>query len=148
MDSSPPRDLYSISELALELGITPRAIRFYEQKGLLSPRRAGAHRVLDRRDRVRLLLILRGKRLGFSLDDIAEYLRLYAADRTQVAQMRMLLAATRQRQAELQRQRHDLDVTLAELGDIERQVLRALASQGATEAGATEATDSDERSRT
>ncbi len=143
MDSSPPRDLYSISELALELGITPRAIRFYEQKGLLSPRRAGPHRVLDRRDRARLLLILRSKRLGFSLNEIAEYLRLYAADRTQAAQMHMLLAATRQRQAELQRQRHDLDVTLAELGDIERQVLRALATQGATET-----TDSGERSST
>lgn len=127
-------ELYGISELAAELGITPRAIRFYEQKGLLSPRRAGARRVLDRRDRARLLLILRGKRLGFTLDEIAEYLRLYATDRRHVAQMRMLLAATRARAEELRAQRHDLDVTLAELSDIERQVCRELAARGAGEA--------------
>lgn len=131
------RELYGISELAVELGITPRAIRFYEQKGMLSPRRAGAHRVLDHRDRARLLLILRGKRLGFTLDEIAEYLRLYTADRRHVTQMRMLLVATRTRADELRAQRHDLDVTLAELTDIERQVCRELAARGAGEADET-----------
>lgn len=143
MDSRPLRDLYSIGELAIELGITPRAIRFYEQKGLLSPRRAGPHRVLDWRDRAQLQLILRGKRLGFPLNEIAEYLRLYAANRTQAARLRVHLAATCQRQAEPRHQRHDVDVSLAELDAIERRVLRALATLAATET-----TESGRRSST
>ena len=74
--------LYSITELAEEFDITPRAIRFYETKCLLSPQRAGATRVYNYRDRARLMLVLRGKRLGFSLEDIKEYIDLYDAERS------------------------------------------------------------------
>ncbi|MBX6742408.1 MAG: MerR family transcriptional regulator, partial [Acetobacteraceae bacterium] len=70
------RELYTVNQLAAELGITGRAIRFYEAKGLIAPRRAGTTRVFDRRDRARLLLVLRGKRLGFSLAEIREFLDL------------------------------------------------------------------------
>lgn len=127
------RQLYSVNQLAAELGITPRAIRFYEQSGLITPRRVGANRVLDRRDRARLMLILRGKRLGFTLGDIREYLDLYEGDRTQVGQMTRLLAITRQRKAELEKQRQDLDQTIAELGSIERQAAEALAARSLLE---------------
>ena len=82
------RDLYSVNQLAEEIGVTPRTIRFYEAKGLVAPQRAGNARVFTRRDRARLLLVLRGKRLGFSLDEIREYLDLYDSDRSQVSQVR------------------------------------------------------------
>lgn len=121
------RTLYSVNQLAAELGITPRAIRFYESQGLISPRRAGQSRVLDRRDRARLLLILRGKRLGFTLAQIREYFDLYEADRSKKAQVRQLLRHTRDRIADLEKQREDLTQTLLELRDIERQANAALA---------------------
>jgi DNA-binding transcriptional MerR regulator len=84
--------LYTVTELAKELGMTPRAVRFYEDKGLIVPRRAGTTRVYSGRDRARMILILRGKRLGFSLSTIKEYLDLYDTDITQHAQLRLLLA--------------------------------------------------------
>src|SRR5690606_3753083 len=77
------RELFAIADLAKEIGISTRTIRFYEAKGLLSPERVGATRVFRRRDRARLILILRGKRLGFSLRDISDYLCLYDANRSQ-----------------------------------------------------------------
>lgn len=121
------RQLWSVNQLAEELGITPRAIRFYEQSGLIAPRRVGANRVFGRTDRARLVLILRGKRLGFTLGAIREYLDLYESDQTQVAQMQSLLALTRQRIGELEKQRRDLDMTLGELRSIEAQATDALA---------------------
>jgi DNA-binding transcriptional MerR regulator len=133
------RQLYSVNQLADELGVTPRTIRFYEESGLIAPRRAGANRVFDRRDRARLMLILRGKRLGFSLGEIREYLDLYESDRSQVVQMRRLLDATRQRMAELEKQRADLNQALGELRSIARQAEAALNARAAanetTEAG-------------
>lgn len=77
-----PGRLYTVTELAAELGMTARAIRFYEDKGLITPQRAGTTRVYSSRDRARMILILRGKRLGFSLGTIREYLDLYDADVT------------------------------------------------------------------
>lgn len=133
MDQDVEGQLYSVNQLAEELGITPRAIRFYEESGLISPRRAGPNRVFGRRDRARLVLILRGKRLGFALGEIREYLDLYESDRSQVAQMRSLLELTRQRMAGLEKQRRDLEQTLGELRSIERQALDALAQRGAAE---------------
>jgi DNA-binding transcriptional MerR regulator len=124
------RELYTVNQLAEELGITGRAIRFYEAKGLIAPRRAGTTRVFDRRDRARLLLVLRGKRLGFSLAEIREFLDLYDADRTQVAQVRLLLSKTRTRIAELERQREDLEQTLDELREVERQAVQVLRDRG------------------
>ena len=118
--------LFSITELADELGVTPRAIRFYEAKGLLEPQRAGATRVYTHRDRARLQIILRGKRLGFSLALVQKYLDLYDADPTQKVQMQHLLAGARQRIAELEAQRQDLELTIEELREIEEMTLEAL----------------------
>ena len=122
--------LYSVGELARELGITPRALRFYEDRGLVTPRRVGRHRVYTRRDRARLLLILRGKRLGFSLREIAEWLALYDADPAQGRQTRYLLEKVRRRIAELERQRRDLETPLEELRAIEAEARRHLARAG------------------
>ena len=116
-------NLLSVSELATELGITPRTIRFYETKGLLKPRRVGMTRVYTHRERARMLLILRGKRLGFSLADISEYLSLYDADPSQMMQLQSLTQKIDRRVAELQRQREDLETTLQELHDIRRECL-------------------------
>jgi DNA-binding transcriptional MerR regulator len=100
-------DLYSIADLAREFGISTRAIRFYESKGLIAPERLGATRVFRRRDRARLILILRGKRLGFSLRDISDYLALYDADRGQHVNL-------------LEQQLADLQTTIAELQEIRK----------------------------
>ncbi|MCU0887446.1 MAG: MerR family DNA-binding transcriptional regulator [Rubritepida sp.] len=119
-------ELFTIQQLAEELGVTQRAIRFYETKGLLKPQRVGTMRVFGRRDRARLQLILRGIRLGFTLAEVREYLDLYDADPTQREQMRLLLARVTARIAALEAQRRDLDQALAELQDIVAQVQRTL----------------------
>ena len=90
------RELYAIADLAREFGISTRAIRFYESKGLLHPERVGGSRIFRRRDRARLILILRGKRLGFSLRDISDYLSLYDAH-SQTAQVSLLVDMVDQR---------------------------------------------------
>ena len=114
------RDLFAIADLAREFGISTRAIRFYETKGLLTPERVGSTRVFRRRDRARLILILRGKRLGFSLRDISDYLSLYDADRTQRAQVNLLVEMVDQRVDSLQQQLADLQTTIAELREIKK----------------------------
>ena len=116
----------SVTELARELGVTPRTIRFYEDKGLIAPNRAGTTRVYTGRDRARMILILRGKRLGFSLRAIKEYLDLYDVDASQTEQLKVLLSGVRHRVAMLEEQKKALDETLAELRDIERLALEAL----------------------
>ena len=121
---------YTVPELAADLGITPRTIRFYEQKGLVNPQRAGTTRVYTRQDRAKMLIILRGKRLGFSLREIADYLDLYGADPTQSEQIRMLLGRVRERISDQEEQRQALDVTLDELRDIEQQSIDALEEKG------------------
>ena len=108
-------ELYSITALAEEFAVTPRAIRFYEDKGLLTPQRVGLNRIYGRRDRARLALILRGKRLGFSLSDIREMLDLYDLGDGQIEQMRLTLRKSRERLATLERQRRDLDEAIGEL---------------------------------
>ena len=113
--------LTTITETAAALGITARAIRFYETKGLIAPQRVGANRVYNHRDRGRLKLILRAKRLGFSLEDIREYLDLYDADPVQLEQQQLLLAKVEKRIAELEQQQTDLAITLDELRGISRQ---------------------------
>jgi DNA-binding transcriptional MerR regulator len=114
------RDLFAIADLAREFGISTRAIRFYESKGLLTPERVGSTRVFRRRDRARLILILRGKRLGFSLRDISDYLSLYDADRTQRAQVNLLVEMVDQRMVMLEQQLGDLQTTLGELREIKK----------------------------
>ena len=116
-------ELYTIGELSEAFGLSPRAIRLYEDQGLIKPGRAGAQRVYTRRDRARLRLILRGKRLGFTLADIKRLLDLYDADRTQTRQLAATLERVRARISELEQQLDDLQVTLAELRDIEAEIV-------------------------
>ena len=127
--AGPPK-LYSIGDLAAEFQISTRTIRFYESKGLIGPERAGANRVFTKRDRARLSLILRGKRLGFSLSTIAEYLRLYDADPEQRVQTRMLLEKVDKAIGTLEIKRQDLDKTLAELVEIRNQCLSKVDGSG------------------
>ncbi len=110
---------FSISELAKEYGVTPRAIRHYEDEGLLSPERKGQARIYYTRDRTRLRLILRGRRLGFSLQEIKELLDLYDADPSEVTQLKYFLVKVGERRHMLLRQRDDIDATLEELDQIE-----------------------------
>jgi DNA-binding transcriptional MerR regulator len=122
--------LYSVSQLARQLGVTARTIRFYEDKQLIMPQRAGNTRVYAHRDRARLILILRGKRLGFSLREIKEFLDLYDADPQHHLQLRQLQGAVRKRLAKLQEQRTAIEESLAELNEIDRQCEEILASRG------------------
>lgn len=117
---------YTIGQLAAEFAITTRTIRFYETRGLISPRRAGQNRVYSRRDRARLQLILRGKNLGFSIEEIGDYLSLYDADPTQRLQTEALLAKLEARIASLETQRADLERSLAELVHIRGECLAHL----------------------
>jgi DNA-binding transcriptional MerR regulator len=123
------RDLFAIADLAREFGISTRAIRFYESKGLLSPDRVGGTRVFRRRDRARLILILRGKRLGFSLRDISDYLSLYDAH-SHTAQVTLLIDMVDQRLALLERQMTDLQTTVAELREIRKLAAERVAQGG------------------
>ncbi len=120
--------LFTVTELAHALGVTPRAIRFYEDKGLITPRRLGTTRVYAARERARMILILRGKRLGFSLSDIAEYLNLYDADLTGRAQLTRLIEALDARRATLVAQREAVGEALGELDEIMRLARHALAA--------------------
>ena len=129
-------DMLTITELAREAGVTARAIRFYESKGLLTPRRAGTTRIYTHRERGRLQLILRGKRLGFSLTDIGEYLDLYDADPTQHDQIVLLLDKVNNRIGELESQKADIDDTLKELSSVRAQALAAMDDESAQAAQA------------
>ena len=122
--------LYTIGELAAEFAVTTRTIRFYESKGLIAPARRGVARSYSRRDRARLKLILRGKNLGFSLEAIGEYLKLYDADPAHIAQTQMLLAGVEEAIEDLQAKRADLDRTLRELKDIRVQCVEHLQKRG------------------
>jgi DNA-binding transcriptional MerR regulator len=127
--SRPGETLHTVTQLARDLGITARTIRFYEDKKLIAPQRAGSTRVYTARDRARMILILRGKRLGFSLREIKEYLDLYDTDQTQAGQIRALLGGVRKRLDLLKEQRRALETTIGELEDIERQAAVALAAK-------------------
>jgi DNA-binding transcriptional MerR regulator len=122
--------LFSIGDLAGEFAISTRTIRFYEMKGLLNPKRVGTTRVYSRRDRARLILILRGKRLGFSLEGISEYLNLYDADPNQLAQTRLLLQRVEHAVTELEGKQADIEKTLAELREIRQLAIRQLKAHG------------------
>lgn len=109
---------YTISDLSAEFGITPRTIRFYESRGLIAPERAGTQRRYSKRDRARLILILRGRNLGFSVEDVGQYLALYDADPGQIAQTRMLLEKVTAAITDLEKKRADIDAALSDLRDI------------------------------
>ncbi|WP_344209757.1 MerR family DNA-binding transcriptional regulator [Kribbella sancticallisti] len=110
---------WTIAELAAEYDVTLRTIRFYEDRGLLTPERRGTVRVYHARDRVRLGLILRGKRLGFSLDEIATIVDMYDAEPGEEGQLVYLLDQITTRRAELEQRRRDIDETLKELAEVE-----------------------------
>jgi len=125
---TPDATAYSISDLAQEFNLTTRAIRFYEDEGLLQPGRSGRRRVYSARDRVRLKLILRGKRLGFSLSDVRDIIEMYDLDAGETGQLRYFLDQIRERREALEQQRSDIDLTLKELDEIESQCQGRLAS--------------------
>jgi DNA-binding transcriptional MerR regulator len=110
---------WTITDLAREFDLTTRAIRFYEDQKLIAPVRRGQARVYGSRDRTRLKLILRGKRLGFSLGEIAEIIGLYEAEPGEVGQLEFFLDKIAERRRHLEQQREDIEVTLAELEAVE-----------------------------
>ncbi|HKQ23195.1 MAG TPA: MerR family DNA-binding transcriptional regulator [Burkholderiales bacterium] len=112
---------YSITELAREFGLTTRAIRFYEDQGLLSPSRAGRNRIYGHRDKVRLKLTLRGKRLGLSLYEIRELIDLYDAAKDEQVQVERFLEVLHRRRAILEQQREDIEAVLGEIAAFEHQ---------------------------
>ena len=112
---------YGIAELAREFDITTRTVRFYEDKGLLSPERDGQRRIYGPRDRVRLKLIMRGKRLGLSLEEIGELMDLYDADPSEVTQLTQFIDVIRARKSALKVQKQDIEDSLAEMTRIEKQ---------------------------
>lgn len=111
------RRTYTIRQLCREFEVTPRALRFYEDKGLLAPSRAGLNRVYSHRDRGRLQLILRGKRIGLPLAEIGDLLDLYDQDDGGVTQMARALKTFRQRLVDLRQQRIDIEDSIAMLGE-------------------------------
>jgi DNA-binding transcriptional MerR regulator len=117
---------WTITDLAREFDLTTRAIRFYEDQKLIAPARRGQARIYGPRDRTRLKLILRGKRLGFSLGEVAEIIDLYEAEPGEVGQLAFFLGKIAERRRQLEQQREDIEVTLAELEAVEANCHRRL----------------------
>ncbi|NQW02359.1 MAG: MerR family DNA-binding transcriptional regulator [Rhodospirillales bacterium] len=124
--------IFSITDLAREFEVTTRTIRYYEDKGLLTPVRDGQRRVYGPRDHVRLRLIMRGKRLGFSLDEIREMIDLYDVDATEISQLNKFLEKIRGRQRALRRHQADIAETLNELDLRETECVNLLADKSRT----------------
>lgn len=133
-EASPAPQLYSIGDLAAEFGLSPRAIRFYEDQGLLGPQRIGGNRIYGPGDRARLQLILRGKRLGFALADIKELLDLYDVDPDHLEQLRATLVKGRARIAELERQQQEIALTVKELREIGAHIEECIRQKEAAQA--------------
>ncbi len=124
-----PQTTYSISDLSKEFDITTRSIRFYEDQGLLKPKRRGQTRIYGLKDRVRLKLILRGKRLGFSLAETRRLFELYDADKNSSSQLQTMLDLVEDKKSSLQQQMDDIKVVLMELNSAELQCRAALEKQ-------------------
>jgi len=122
-----PHELHSIAEAADALGVTQRTLRFYEDKALIAPQRVGTMRVYSKREMGRMRLILRGKKLGFSIREIGEFLSLYDTEPGLEGQIRHLLARVTERLGDLRQQREAIDETIAEMEVIELQSQRHLA---------------------
>jgi len=119
---------YTIAELAREFDVTPRTIRHYEAEGLIAPLRSGTRRIYRPRDRTRLKLVLRGRRLGFSLAEIREIIDLYDAPAGEAAQLKLLLDKIMVRRRELEAKRRDIDASLHDLDAVAQNCRRRLAS--------------------
>src|SRR5690349_10313606 len=117
---------FSISDLAREFDITPRAIRFYEDQGLLAPKRAGQRRIYTARDRTRLKLTLRGKRLGLTLSEIRELIEMYEPGRDERPQLQRFLSVLEAHKASLQQQQADIEAQLSEIRSFEKKVRKRL----------------------
>ncbi len=117
---------FSITELAREFDVTPRTIRFYEDQGMLAPERKGRQRIFHDRDHVRLRLILRGKRLGFSLAEVKEIIELYDVDSGGEKQLVHLLQKINQRRTSLEQQTRDIKEIMQDLKGVEKRVRKAL----------------------
>ena len=126
LQSEKERAQYSISELAREFDVTPRAIRFYETEGLLAPRREGQRRIYTPRDRTRLKLTLRGKRLGLTLSEIRSLIDMYEPGRDARPQLERFLSVLQQHRAALERQREDVEAQLAEIAAFEKRTRKQL----------------------
>jgi len=120
------RTEFSISELAREFDVTPRAIRFYEDQGLISPRRDGQRRIYTARDRTRLKLTLRGKRLGLTLSEIRELIDMYEPGQDERPQLQRFLAVLESHRASLLQQRADIEAQLSEIQTFEKRVRKQL----------------------
>ncbi|MEH6582514.1 MAG: MerR family DNA-binding transcriptional regulator [Halioglobus sp.] len=117
---------YSISDLAAEFDITTRTIRFYEEKGLLSPKRIGTSRIYDSANRTRLKLILRGKRLGFTLEESRDIIGMYDPTHGNVDQLQKLATGIQQKRQQLELQLHDIKAMIKDLRDAENKCMQAL----------------------
>ena len=122
--------LYSVSELAQAFSVTPRTVRFYEAKGLLTPARAGGNRVYDYRDKARLSLILRFKDVGFSLDAIKDYLDLYEADETRIAQLKVGYRAITERISDLEALQAEIEQSLEKLRQLKSEAVERMRERG------------------
>ena len=120
----------SIRELAEEFDVTTRTIRFYEDQGLLTPERRGQHRIFVPRDRVRLKLILRGKRLGFKLYEIRDLIDMYDAEQGEEGQLQSFLSKIAERQQDLAQKKKDIEETLAELKIAEAKCCKRMTELG------------------
>ncbi|HEY1092581.1 MAG TPA: MerR family DNA-binding transcriptional regulator [Burkholderiaceae bacterium] len=127
----PAGHLFTITELAAEFDITPRAIRFYEDMGLLEPARSGRNRVYTHRDRTRLKLTLRGKRLGLSLQEVKQLVDMYDASSGHAPQLKAFLDVLAQHRRQLEQQLDDIEVTLAEISQHEERC-RSLLGEAAS----------------
>jgi DNA-binding transcriptional MerR regulator len=130
--SAVPERTYSISELAKEFGVTTRTIRFYEEKGMISPLREGQKRLYTPADRVRIKLILRGKRIGMSLQECVQFIDMYDPEHNNTDQLHSLIADVKERRVVLLQQKKDIDAAIASLDEVQSLCERALAN-GATE---------------
>ncbi|GIS73166.1 MAG: MerR family transcriptional regulator [Candidatus Neomarinimicrobiota bacterium] len=126
MESSKKERFYTVPELSRELGLTERAIRFYESKGLLAPKRAGNTRIFSYKDRARLIIIMRAKKLGFSLNGIKSYLDLYDVDSNNRKQTELGLNAVDERINFLEEQRDEIKILLADLNEIKHALVKTL----------------------
>ena len=120
-------DAVSIGELAKKFDITPRSIRFYEEQGLLNPGRIGQNRCYQKKDQVRLRLILRGKRLGFLLAEIKVLFELYDSHSNSAAQLETMLSMTKEKRVLMLQQLHDVNMVLQELDEVEQRCIDELA---------------------